>query len=236
MQGGTTAQVSRPAANSSTASNKTQTTTAVAVTGATTSASTSSTTSPTTTTTIASAPQAPEIEPGDAGAIINGEVVSASVTRRDNALTLSMAGLDASVWGVSQDGQRIALDADGNLNLTEGDSVQFEASGFESNAEIDVWVYSTPVRLARMTTSPTGAIAGVFPLPESVGEGKHRLVFDGRTAQGDPVTMAVGLQVGNFEADGVSPWVFIIPISLAVMSALVIPTRARRRKKNLATQ
>lgn len=233
VQSDATAQTGRPATTDSNSTKRTTTTAASGTSGTTAGTTTSSISPTTTTTTVALAPEAPEIEPGAGGAIIDGEVVSASVTRRDNALNLSMAGLEALVWGVSQDGGKIALDSDGNLNLVEGDSVQFEASGFESNAEIDVWVYSSPVRLATMKTSPTGAIAGVFPLPAAVGEGKHRLVFDGRTSSGDPVTMAVGLQVGSFESDGVSPWVFIIPISLAIIIALVIPTRARRRKKSL---
>lgn len=155
------------------------------------------------------------------------------MSRRDNALTLSVAGMEATVWGMSSDGVKIPLDVDGNLSLADGDSVQFEASGFAANTDVDVWVYSTPVRLATMTSDASGAVAGIFPLPASLEEGKHRLVFDGRTSDGDPVTMAVGLQFGNFEADGVSPWVFIIPISLAIIIALVIPTRARRRKKSL---
>ena len=199
-------------------------------------ASTSTTTVPqTTTTTTVPAPDAPQVEPGQAGATIDGESVEAQISRRDNALVLGLGAMSASIHGETTDGERIALDVDGNLSLAPGDRVIVSGQGFESQSDVDVWLFSTPTRLGAATSSTTGTIQGSFIVPEAIESGSHRLILDGRSADGKPAVIGVGLLIGGYDTEqGINKWLIIVPIVLATTLGLVIPTTLQRRRKREA--
>ena len=186
--------------------------------------------SPTTTTTIP-APEAPVVEPGEAGALVDGEIQEAVVTRLNNALNVEVGGVTASIWGLTSQGIRVDLDENGNLRLEDQDSVVVEAGGFEPGQEIEVWMFSTPSQLGVLTAGTEGKISGTFPLPNNVTAGDHRIVLEGRNSLGQDVTVGVGLYVGEPTGDGVSPWVIWLPVTLAVSLGLIIPTTLRRRRR-----
>jgi hypothetical protein len=200
---------------------------------------TTTTTSPVTTTTATTtttipAPEAPAAEPGEAGALVDGEIQEAVVTRLNNALNVEVGGVTASIWGLTSEGVRVDLDETGNLRLENQDSVVVEAVGFEPGQEIEVWMFSTPSQLGVLTAGADGKISGTFPLPNSVTAGDHRIVLEGRNSLGQDVTVGVGLYVGELAGDGVSPWVIWLPVTLAVSLGLIIPTTLRRRRRQSA--
>ncbi|NBU16832.1 MAG: hypothetical protein EBS48_07440 [Actinobacteria bacterium] len=195
-------------------------------------AATTTTVAPTTTTTTVPAPDAPAASPGEAGATVDGEEVETSVERSDNALVVSAADVTATIYGTNAAGERIALDADGNLQLETGDSVVVEASGYEPGSEVEIWLRSTPVQLGVRTVDATGAVSGRFAVPSSVEKGDHRVILSGVTADGSDSVIGVGLRIGAYEKEsGLNKWVIILPLVLATILALVIPTTARRRKR-----
>lgn len=194
--------------------------------------SSTTTTSTTTTTTTIPAPDAPEVDPGSAAAIVNGQSVIGTLTRRNNTLVVDVAGISAVISGISRDGSVVALDEEGNLRLEEGDLISVEASGFSSGSGVELWVFSTPFRLADVTAGSDGRVSGTYPLPASVEPGSHRVVLKGQNSAGSDVVAGVGLYIGEpFNADGVSPWVIWTPVSLAIAFALIIPATRRRRKQ-----
>lgn len=187
---------------------------------------------PTTTSTTIPAPDAPDAAPGEAGATVDGEEINVDVERTNNALVVSAADVTATVYGMDAAGERVALDADGNLRLEEGDSVVVEASGYEPGSEVEIWLRSTPVQLGVRTADASGAVTGRFAVPSSVDPGDHRVILSGLTAAGGKSIIGVGLRIGAYEKeDGLNRWLIIVPLVLATMLALVIPTTARRRKR-----
>jgi hypothetical protein len=195
-------------------------------------AATTTTVAPTTTTTTVPAPDAPAASPGEAGATVDGEEVETSVERSDNALVVSAADVTATIYGTNADGERIALDADGNLQLETGDSVVVEASGYEPGSEVEIWLRSTPVQLGVRMVDATGAVSGRFAVPSSVEKGDHRVILSGVTAEGSDSVIGVGLRIGAYgKESGISTWLIVVPLVLATILALVIPTTARRRKR-----
>lgn len=187
---------------------------------------------PTTTTTTVPAPDAPDAAPGEAGATVDGEEIDVEVERSNNALVVSAADVTATVYGMNTAGERVALDADGNLRLEEGDSVVVEASGYEPGSEVEIWLRSTPVQLGVRTADASGAVTGKFAVPSSVDPGDHRVILSGLTAAGGKSIIGVGLRIGAYEKeDGLNKWLIIVPLVLATILALVIPTTARRRKR-----
>lgn len=187
---------------------------------------------PTTTTTTIPAPTASDVSSGEAGVIIDGEEVDATVTRNNNALVVSAAGIEASIYGMTDNGQRVDLDEDGFLRLETSDDIVVEAEGFGPGDEVDVWMYSTPTRLGTIAVDANGVMKGTFALPPGVESGDHRVVLDGQNGRGQDVTLGVGIAVGEVNQSSlVSRLLIIVPVSAAILAALIIPTRLRRRRE-----
>jgi hypothetical protein len=187
--------------------------------------------STTTTTTTIPVPSAPELSSGEAGALVDGEEVDTTLTRSNNALVVSGAGVEATVYGMSPEGARIDLDEDGLLRLNTQDQVVVEADGFEAGNVVDVWMYSSPTRLGQLTVDAQGAIQGSFLLPESLESGDHRVVLDGQNNRGQDVVLGIGVSVGDVEQSSLwSRLLIIVPVSFAILAALIIPTTLRRRR------
>lgn len=188
-----------------------------------------STTTTSTTTTIP-APEAPDTSTGS-GAMVDGREVETTLTRADNALVVSAAGIEATVYGLATDGRRIGLDADGMLRLAESDRIVVEAQGYMADASVEVWIYSTPKRLGELTVNSTGTIEGSFVVPPGIESGDHRVVIDGQNGRGQDVVLGIGIAIGSVEPTSlVARLLIIIPVSVAVLVALIIPTRLRRRR------
>lgn len=190
-----------------------------------------STTTTSTSTTIP-APDAPEASPGQASAFIAGQNVELQISREDNALVVTGAGVEATIYGVSSTGERIDLDTDGNLRLNSGDSISLDASGLEPGNEVEAWMFSTPNQLGTLRVDEMGKISGTFPVPADVTSGDHRFVLKSANASGEDLVIGIGIAVGSLSNSSTATRILIaIPIALAVMAGLIIPTTIRRRRR-----
>jgi hypothetical protein len=193
----------------------------------------SSTSSTTSTTTSIPAPDAPTVAPGAGAMVINGKEETASVTRANNRLTVGARGVSVAFNGISQDGTIIPLDSDGNLRLTGGNSVSIDGAGFAPNEDVEVWMFSTPQLLATVKADSSGKVAGNIKLSSILQDGNHRFVVEGKNAAGTDALVALGIIVG-YESSGLSPTgklLIALPIGLAIIFGLVIPTTLRRRRR-----
>ena len=179
------------------------------------------------------APEAPAVAPGEAAVTADGEVVETTVTRADNQITATAGDVSTSVFGLAADGTRVALNAEGNLVLNEGDKLVVSASGYAPNQDVDAWLYSTPSLLGAMTADGDGKVSGAFNLPSGLDVGDHRLVLSGENPDGAAVLVGIGLSYGTVQSGSTVTRVLIaIPIALAVLFGLFLPAVTRRRKKN----
>jgi hypothetical protein len=196
--------------------------------------------SSTTSTTVAKnaggtvAPPVPKIAvvaAGEAGVKIGNKTENATVTRVDNQLVVSAGPLKATLGGVDQNGSPRVLDRDGNVRLKPGDTVRIRLSGFEPGSQVEAWLFSTPVLMGRATVSGDGSVTGNFVIPKDVPSGAHRIAIVARTADGKPATLTVGVKVGEWKRESsITTWLIVLPIVLAVASALVLPATRRRRR------
>jgi hypothetical protein len=167
--------------------------------------------------------------------VVDGVESSATITRTNNALNFSGGGVATEISGVSPEGERISLDADGNLRLSDGDQIVVVATGYVSGEEIGVWLFSTPTQLGSLTADATGKISGRFALPSDIESGDHRLVLEGVNSDGSPVILGLGIAVGEIESSSTLARLLIaIPVVFAVIFGLVIPTTLRRRRRESA--
>jgi hypothetical protein len=148
-------------------------------------------------------------------------------------VTVEAGGVNVTFNGIGQDGTIIPLDSDGNLRITGGDSVSVEGTGFAANQDVEVWMFSTPQLLTTVKADSNGKVVENIKLSSMLQEGNHRFVVDGKTANGSDALVTLGVIVG-YESSGLSTTsklLIALPIGLAIIVGLVIPTTLRRRKK-----
>lgn len=126
------------------------------------------------------------------------------------------------------------LDSAGNVRLRTGDSVRINLAGFEPGTTMEAWLFSTPVLLGTSVVGDDGSVTGTFTIPSDAPAGAHRVVIVARTKDGEPATLAVGVNVGEWKKESsLTVWLIVTPIVVAVLGALLLPA-TRRRRKNVA--
>lgn len=154
------------------------------------------------------------------------------IARENNALIITGAGIEATIYGVSSTGERIELDSDGNLRLNSGDKISLEATGFKPGDEVETWMFSTPRQLGTITVDDFGRLSGSFPVPNEVESGNHRLVLKSANSTGEDFVIGVGIAVGSLSTGSMTTRLLIaIPLAFAGIAGLIIPTTIRRRRR-----
>ena len=177
------------------------------------------------------APSAPSVISGTAALKVGDKTETATVERADNQLVVSAGALKAVVGGLNPDGSQMSLDDDGNVRLSTGDAVRIKLAGFKPGAVMEAWLFSTPVLLGTTKVGADGSVTGMFTIPKNAPEGAHRVVIVAQTSDGKPATLAIGINVGEWDSGpGVALWLIVLPIAFAVVGALVLPAQRRRRR------
>ena len=123
-----------------------------------------------------------------------------------------------------------ALDSDGNIRLKEGDELLIDASGFNPDSELQVWLFSTPVNLGSAKVQSTGKAKSGFMVPAGVESGKHGVVLTGVNPREEQAIFSVGIVIGdNGGVSTLGKVLIAFPIATAIGFALIIPARRRRR-------
>lgn len=184
----------------------------------------------TTTTSTIPAPNAPQVEPGQAAAVIGGKKVSSVLTRQDNSILVTMGSLSALLTGYTNDGVKVPLDAEGNLRMKRNGRIGIEVNGFEPRSDLETWLFSTPVRLGKEMVSSNGSVSNEYSMPASVPQGRHRVVLSGVSPDGDDVEVAIAIIVGDDNATGPSVFsiLLILVLALALVLGLALPATLRR--------
>jgi hypothetical protein len=181
--------------------------------------------------TTTSVPQIADVASGEAAILVGGEPVETTVSRSDDRIVITAGELSATISSITAEGSRVSLDADGNVQLNEGDSFRFEMSGFAANSNVNAWLFSTPLLLGTVTADAAGEVSAELLLPDGVASGTHRAAVIGTNGSGDDVSLTIGIVIGS-ASGGVSTTgkvLISIPILLAVLFALAMPARRRRK-------
>jgi uncharacterized membrane protein len=190
---------------------------------------TSSTTVPTATT--VPVPAVAVVETGQAAVKVGDKVQQSTVTRRDNKVVISVGDLSAEVSSVDADGRTVALDADGNVVLQPGSRVAIKVAGFEPGTEVEMWMFSTPIRIGTATVGDDGTLDTVVVIPKGLPTGAHRVAITTKAKGEDAVTFTLGVVVRTFTKErNIATWLIVVPILLAVGAALFLPPALRRRR------
>ena len=175
---------------------------------------------------------APDADAGAMAVTVDGEPVESEVSRVDNTLNTSVAGVSITFSGVDANGTRVPLDDNGVVRLKKGDAIEVLAAGFTPGTNLETSLRDGNTALGTLKTDSTGGAKGVIPVPASVKVGENDFVVKGTNASGEEVVSSVGFIYGSEEST-FNRWLIILPLVFAAFVALMVP--ASRRRKSAST-
>lgn len=184
------------------------------------------------TTTTLGPPVVDNVDAGQTAVQVDGVKTDAVVTRSNNQMVVNAGSLSATLSGLDKAGMTTPLDSDGNIHLAAGDVIKISVGGFKLGSLVEVWLFSTPIKLGSAVVGADGKMSGEYKLPFGTKSGSHRVVISAKLANGKPTTFTLGILVGKISKTSTLTRVLIaIPISLAVGFGFILPTQLRRRRK-----
>jgi hypothetical protein len=183
------------------------------------------------TTTTVGPPDIAKVSAGESSVLLDGVKTDTKVARENNAMVVTAGSVSAALSGINDQGKTVPLDSDGSVRLSAGDSIKVAVGGFKPDSEVEVWLFSTPVRLGSASVGTDGSMSKTFILPAGVKSGNHRVAVLAKLPNGKTATFTLGIVVGEFSTTSTVTRVLIaIPIALAIGFGLILPTRLRRRR------
>jgi len=251
--GATTTTTTTTVAPSTTATTTTTSTTTPVITTTTTTTTTTSTTTPviTTTTTTTStttpvitattpvtAPIAPDTAPttipiprpstGSAEtAVPDGQSITTQLSFAANGRTVKTSTVIGELARIDTEYQPPAVENPFDIEL--GTPLTLNGTGFTPNTPLEVWIYSTPTRLAKSATDPQGDFAITIEIPHELDPGDHTLRVEA-VINAEPVTVRTGITLiaptRNLPVTGssdITNW----SLFLATLGVLLVISRCR---------
>jgi len=184
------------------------------------------------TTTTIGPPVAGKVAAGQTAVQVDGVTTKALVSRDRNQMVVTAGALRATLSGLDKTGKISPLDSNGVVHLAVGDVIKISLGGFKPGSLVEVWLFSTPIKLGTAEVGADGKMSGEYKLPFGTKSGSHRVVVTAKLLNGKPTTFTLGILVGDISTTSTLTRVLIaIPISLAIGFGFLLPTRLRRRRK-----
>lgn len=173
----------------------------------------------------------PEVESGEAVAIIDGSEQQVSTRRLNNEVLVTVGEVTAMVGAKNPDGRLLPLSENGAVSLDSGGSIEVRLEGLAPESEVSGLLYSDPVRLGTYSADSAGRLLANFNVPVDVEDGSHRFVIDLDDGSGRDVLLTFGVErIGPTAGVGVTSIVLIV-LGLGMAVALFLPSALRRRRR-----
>ena len=180
---------------------------------------------------VSETPSVPKLSAGEGAVNVDGKTTKQTLVRTANQLVLQSGSLSATLSSQTAAGGISPLDNDGNLRLESGDIIKLSMGGFKPDSEIDVWFFSTPIKLGTAVVEADGTVSASYRVPNNIEDGAHRVAVVAQLADGKRATFTLGVIVGKLKTTSTLTRVLIvIPITLADFFGSLLPTRFRRRR------
>ena len=166
---------------------------------------------------------------------VGGTTAESTLQRSNNQIVISVGNMTTTVGAVDANGATAPLDQNGNISLHSGEKVAIKLGGFEPGTPVEMWMFSTPFKLASVTVGPTGGLNEVVTIPKNVPVGEHRIAIVALPKNGKKVTVTLGILVKDYaKSSRTMTWLIAVPIVLAIVIAMFLPPALRRRRKKVA--
>lgn len=197
------------------------------------------TTTTTTTTTLPADPTRPQLDPdggspdvevGEATAMVRGEMVSVRVEREADAIVLTLPNNVKVRFGRIQPGAgTVAIAADGVLRMYPEETVEVVVSGLVPGTTYTVFMFSEPVELGRGEATSDGSVSTAVKVPRGTNAGDHTIQVNAVGNGGEIVSLSMGFEVIEREDNTL---IVVLALSAGVLLALLggRPIFVRRRR------
>jgi hypothetical protein len=153
-----------------------------------------------------------------------------TLSRSNNVVNISGAGISGSVSLVDASGSVIPMDEDGNLRVDGEASAVVTFEGAKSGSQLELWVFSDPQLLMRSKVGSDGKVRLEVPMPDDLPSGEHKFVATLTNYADSDVSVSVGFLAGG-QGPGVSiGGVIFAVLGIGIFFALAIPARRRLRR------
>jgi len=204
------------------------------------STSTSTTATTTTTTTIPPLPVPPAVierpNPLEPVALIDGKPVVAEIVQSPVSLQVTVAGVVATVGGISSGTNALALTDTGEIRVTNREKIRVSLNGLLANSRIDVWLYTRDGKdqeyLGSYGTTANGALAEEIKIPTGDLAGSADLVMSGTNANGKKVTVGIPMQIVQVVNSGGATTSVLAGLLFAVGGFFIFLVLRRRRDED----
>ena len=167
--------------------------------------------------------------PGTAGFQVNGQEtpVRTESGPRGSGLTLQAGPVEFTLRSQTANGRRVPLAPDGSLILAQTGEVPISGDGLEPNSSVAVTLFSNPISLGSTPVGADGTFKTAPVIPATVPLGAHTLQLSGRTKNGDPFVLSVGVLVETPAAAlGADPVVSVRPAALKPGASVAVTARS----------
>ena len=170
----------------------------------------------------------PELDGGATSAMVRGERVETKVTVNEQGVTVELPNeVTVGVAATDSSGAPLPVDADGTVSSYRGGIIRVRLSGLVPGTTYTAFMFSEPVELGRGIVGPDGTVDEEFPIPKSIAAGGHTLQVNGVGEGSEVVSVAMGIEL--LEKQDLTALTVSV-IVLAILGALFIPLRRRRRR------
>ena len=156
-----------------------------------------------TTTTIPPLPVAPEVlqrvNASEPVALVDGKPAAIETVESPASLEVAVDGMVATVGGISESNNPLALTSTGEIRVSNKETVQVSLKGLLPKSQVDVWLYSRDGKeqayLGSFETSENGQIFEDVKIPSGKLSGGADLLISGTSANGKRVTVGIPMQI-----------------------------------------
>ena len=193
-------------------------------------AATTSTVPPTTTTVPVDTPDDTPVELGSLAASVDGKEVATTLRRESNNIVASAAGLTARYGATDASNNPVPLDADGNLRVMPGQTINLSVEGAAAGSTGEAWMFSDPVKLGSFEVADTGSAVASFRLPDGVESGNHTLLVSTRDSSDRVTELRLGFAVGEMPEGVSTAGIVVTLLVIAGLAAVLLPVALKRRR------
>ena len=138
----------------------------------------------------------PSLAPSKSAAVVDG--VSATLEVRvvnDEQVVATVGESTLALMSLGDNGAPEPLLPNGSIAVNAGGKIRVNGKGMMPADPIEIWIYSTPVKLGEVVVSADGSFSGEFVLPSGIALGSHKIQFVGKRIDGAEMIFAQGISV-----------------------------------------
>lgn len=119
------------------------------------------------------------------------EVVTVKQNEEKTGIIVSSDDWSLQIKSTTQFVQGTVEDTSARVVIEKGNTVTTSGTGFKSNSQVDVYVYSTPTWLGAVITDEFGNFTTTLPMPDALPAGDHTFQAQGLTPDDRPRAAAI---------------------------------------------